>query len=208
LKRTSAVVKTAFRFENPLKSFVTYFEKPGRENTDKALEIAKKYAEQLNVKDIIMASTTGLVAEKAISIFDPKEYNLIVVTHSYYFIGVNKRQEFPEEKISDLRKRGVTVFIGTHALAGPERSIRSSLNQWGPVELIAKYLRTQFSQGTKVCMEIATMAVDAGLIADLERDVICIGGTGRGADTVCLIKPAPTGLFDKLRVKAILCKPL
>jgi len=38
--------------------------------------------------------------------------------------------------------------------------------------------------------------------------VICIGGTGRGADTVCLIKPMPTSMFDKLRVKAILAKPL
>ena len=48
---------------------VTYFENPGRENTDKALEIAKKYADQFNIKDIIMASTTGMVAEKAIEKF-------------------------------------------------------------------------------------------------------------------------------------------
>jgi len=187
---------------------VTYFETPGPHNTDKALDIAKKYADQFNIKDIIMASTTGMVAEKAIKLFNPDDYNLVVITHSYYFVGADKRQEFPEEKISALKEQGVKVFIGTHALAGPERSIRRSLNQWGPVELMAKYLREQFSQGTKVCMEIATMAVDAGLIDDLERDVICIGGTGRGADTVCLIKPAPTSLFDKLRVKAILCKPL
>ena len=57
-------------------------------------------------------------------------------------------------------------------------------------------------------MEIAVMAVDAGLIEDIEKDIICIGGTGRGADTVCLIKPAPTSLFDRLRIKAILAKPL
>ncbi|MFX1409512.1 MAG: pyruvate kinase alpha/beta domain-containing protein [Promethearchaeota archaeon] len=191
-----------------LNIIVTYFEKPGRENTDKALEIAKKYAEQLNVKDIIMASTTGTVAEKAIELFDPSNYNLVVITHSYYFIGIDKRQEFPIEKIKALKEKGIKFSIGTHALAGTERSIRRSLNQWGPVELMAKYLRELFSQGTKVCMEIATMAVDAGMIEDLENDVICIGGTGRGADTVCLIKPAPTSLFDKLRVKAILCKPL
>ena len=187
---------------------VTYFEKPGRENTDQAIKIAKKYADQFKVKDIIMASTTGTVAEKVIKLFNPSDYNLVVITHSYYFVGSEKRQEFPDEKIFALKEKGVKVFIGTHALAGPERSIRRSLNQWGPIELMAKYLREQFSQGTKVCMEIATMAVDAGMVEDLERDVICIGGSGRGADTVCLIKPAPTSLFDKLRVKAILCKPL
>jgi len=187
---------------------VTYFETGGPHNTDNALKIAKKYADQFGIKDIIMASTTGTTAEKSVQIFDPNEYNLVVITHSYYFAGVNKRQEFPEEKIKALKNTGLKFFIGTHALAGVERSIRISLKQWGPVEIIAKYLRTQFSQGTKVCLEIAAMAVDAGLIEDIEKDIICLGGTGRGADTVCLIKPAPTSLFDRIRVKAILCKPL
>ncbi|KKM03736.1 hypothetical protein LCGC14_1771450, partial [marine sediment metagenome] len=173
-----------------------------------ALEIAKKYAEQFNVKDIVMASTTGTTAKKSVEIFDPNVYNLIVVSHSYYFAGVNKRQEFPEEEIISLKNQGVKFHIGIHAFAGVERSMRLSLKHWGPVEIIAKFLRTQFSQGTKVCIEIATMVTDAGLIKDLERDIICIGGTGRGADTVCLIRPAPTSLFDRLRVKAILAKPL
>jgi hypothetical protein len=187
---------------------VTYFENGGPPNTQKALEIAKKYADQFNIKDIIMASTTGTTAEKSLNIFDPTIYNLVVITHSYYFVGVNKRQEFPEEKMNDLKIKGLNFFIGTHAFAGPERSMRMSMKQWGPVEILAKYLRTNFSQGLKVCMEIAMMAVDAGLIEDIEKDIICIGGTGRGADTVCIIKPAPTSLFDKLRVKMILCKPL
>ena len=187
---------------------VTYFEKGGPQNTDKTLKIAKKYADQFNIKDIIMASTTGTTAEKSLNVFDPKKFNLVVITHSYYFAGVNNRQEFPEEKMTDLKDKGLKFFIGTHAFAGPERSMRISMKQWGPVEIMAKYLRTNFSQGMKVCMEIATMAVDAGLIEDIEKDIISIGGTGRGADTVCIIKPAPTSLFDKLRVKMILCKPL
>ncbi|MFX1374606.1 MAG: pyruvate kinase alpha/beta domain-containing protein [Promethearchaeota archaeon] len=187
---------------------VTYFEDGGPPNTEKALEIAKRYADQFNIKDIVIASTTGTTAEKAFDIFDPKQFNLVVITHSYYFVGVNKRQEFPEDKMVNLKAKGLKFFIGTHAFAGPERSMRISLKQWGPVEIMAKYLRTNFSQGMKVCMEIATMAVDAGLIEDIEKDIICIGGTGRGADTVCIIKPAPTSLFDKLRVKMILCKPL
>ncbi len=187
---------------------VTYFEKGGPQNTDKALEIAKKYANQFGVNDIIIASTTGTTAEKSLNIFNPDDYNLVVVTHSYYFMGADKRQEFPEEKITALKSKGLKFFIGTHGFAGPERSIRTSLKQWGPVEIMAKYLRTAFSQGVKVCMEMATMVVDAGLIEDFEKDIICIGGTGRGADTVCLIKPMPTSLFHQLRVKAILAKPL
>jgi len=187
---------------------VTYFEKGGPQNTNKALEIAKKYADQFNIKDILIASTTGTTASKALEIFNPKKYNIIIITHSYYFIGLKNRQEFPEDLMENLREQGLKVFTATHAMTGIERSMRKSLNQWLPIEIFAKYLRTNFSQGVKVCMEIASMAVDGGLISDLEKDIICIGGTGRGADTVCLIKAMPTSFFDQLRVKAILAKPL
>jgi hypothetical protein len=191
-----------------LKVEVTYFEKAGPLNTDEALSIAKKFAEQLNIKDIVVASTTGEVAEKATKLFNPNNYNLIVVIHSYYFVNIKTRQEFPVEKLQEIKKTGAKILVATHAMGGIERTIRTSLKQWCPVDLIALFYREQFSQGTKVCIEIASMVVDAGLISDLERDIICVGGTGRGADTVCLIKPAPTSAFDKLRVKAILAKPL
>ena len=187
---------------------VSYFETGGPHNTDKALEIAKKYAEQFGIKEIVIASTTGMTAQKAKELFDLNKYKLIVVTHSYYFGGPEKRQEFPEELIDNLRREGLIVFSATHAFGSVERSLRISLKQWAPVEIMAKYLRENFSQGTKVCMEIATMVADAGLISNLDDNIICIGGTGRGADTVCLIKPATTSLFHQLRVKAILAKPL
>ena len=187
---------------------VTYFEIGGPHNTTKALEIAKKYADQFNIRDIVIASTTGATASKALEFFNPKKYNIVIITHSYYFGGLEKRQEFPENLREELGEQGLKIFSSTHSMAGIERSLRKSLNQWLPIEILAKYLRTNFSQGVKVCMEIASMAADAGLIKDLEKDIICLGGTGRGADTVCLIKAMPTSLFDQLRVKAILAKPL
>ncbi|MFW9828707.1 MAG: hypothetical protein ACFFEY_14030 [Candidatus Thorarchaeota archaeon] len=187
---------------------VTYFENGGRQNTEKALQIAKKYADQFNVNEIVIASTTGTTASKSLEIFNPKKYNIVIITHSYYFVGLENRQEFSEDLMENLKEQGLKIFSGTHAMAGIERSMRKSLNQWLPIEILAKYLRTNFSQGVKVCMEIATMAADAGLINNLDEDVICIGGSGRGADTVCLIKAMPTSSFDQMRVKAILAKPL
>ncbi|MBD3254934.1 MAG: hypothetical protein GF383_07560 [Candidatus Lokiarchaeota archaeon] len=187
---------------------ITCFEKGGPQNSDKALEIAKKYADQLNVKDIVVASTTGGTADKALEKFNPSEYNLMIVTHSYYFVNEKKRQEYDEKKLAELKDSGAKVLSVTHAMSGIERGIRISMNQWCFVDLMAKFLREQFSQGTKVCIEIASMVADAGMIESLDRDILCIAGTGRGADTVCLIKPAPTSAFDKLRVRAILAKPL
>ena len=187
---------------------VTYFEKGGPHNTNKALQIARIYADQFKIYDIVIASTTGTTASKALEFFNPKKYNIVIITHSYYFAGINNRQEFPEDLMERLREQGLRIFSSTHSMAGIERSMRKSLNQWLPIEILAKYLRSNFSQGIKVCMEIASMAADAGLVSDLEKDIICLGGTGRGADTVCLIKAMPTSLFDQLRVKAVLAKPL
>ena len=187
---------------------VTYFENGGPQNTDKALEIAKKYADQFGIKDIIIASTTGMTAEKATEIFNPKDYNIIIVTHAYYFVNNTTRQEFPEEKLNSLKGSGLKFHIGTHSMSGIERGLRLKKEAWQFVDLLAKMLGYHFSPGVKVCIEISTTICDAGLIPDLERDVIAVGGTGRGADTVCLIKPAPTSDFKNLRVKAILAKPL
>ena len=191
-----------------LKLEVTYFEKGGPQNTDRALEIAKNYAEQLKIKDIVLASTTGTVAEKVLEFFDPNEYNVVIITHAYYFTGSKLRQEFPEDKLELLRKKGLKLHSSTHAMSGIERGIRLNKEAWQFVDLLAKMIGWQFSQGVKVCIEIASTTCDAGLIPDLNRNIICVGGTGRGADTVCLIKPAPTSEFKNLRVKAILCKPL
>ncbi|MFX1275966.1 MAG: hypothetical protein ACFFBP_09330 [Promethearchaeota archaeon] len=191
-----------------LKFEVTYFEKGGPQNTDQVLVIAKKYAEQLKIKDIVLASTTGTVAEKVLEYFDPNEYNLVIITHAYYFTGSKLRQEFPEDKLEILRSKGLKLHSSTHAMSGIERGIRINKEAWQFVDLLAKMIGWQFCQGVKVCIEIACTTCDAGLIPDLERDIICVGGTGRGADTVCLIKPAPTSEFKNLRVKAILCKPL
>ena len=187
---------------------VTYFEKGGPQNTERALEIAKKYADQFDIKDIVIASTTGTSAEKAAKIFDPKDYNIMIVTHAYYFVNSTTRQEFPEEKLNSLKELGLNFHIGTHSMSGIERGIRLKKEAWQFVDLLAKMLGFHFSQGIKVCIEISATICDAGLIPDLERDIIAVGGTGRGADAVCLIKPAPTSDFKNLRVKAILAKPL
>ncbi|MFX0025967.1 MAG: hypothetical protein ACFE8M_06090 [Candidatus Hermodarchaeota archaeon] len=191
-----------------LKIEVTYFEEGGPHNTDKALEIAKTYADKLGINDIVIASTTGMTAERAVDIFDPEKFNIVIVTHAYYFVNSSIRQEFPEDKLDFLKKKGLKFHIGTHSMSGIERGLRIGKEAWIFVDLLAKILGWQFSQGIKVCIEISATICDAGLIPALNRDIIAIAGTGKGADTVCLIKPAPTSDFKNLRVKAILCKPL
>jgi hypothetical protein len=49
------------------------------------------------------------------------------------------------------------------------------------------------------------MAADAGLIPC--EDVIAVAGTGRGADTVALIRANSSNNFFQIKVREILAKP-
>ena len=55
-----------------------------------------------------------------------------------------------------------------------------------PTMIVANSLR-RLGQGMKVCCEIVMEACDAGLVPENE-EVIAVAGTGRGADTVCIIR--------------------
>ncbi|MHA2424371.1 MAG: pyruvate kinase alpha/beta domain-containing protein, partial [Candidatus Thorarchaeota archaeon] len=101
---------------------------------------------------------------------------------------------------------GASLLTATHAFAGVSRGVRVSLGTYSTTEIIAYAYRT-FGQGTKVCAEIAMMAADAGLIP-VDRDVVCVGGTGRGADTAWLIRASNTNKFPELKMRGCLCKPL
>jgi hypothetical protein len=74
-----------------------------------------------------------------------------------------------------------------------------------PVEIIANALR-MFGQGVKVCTEISVMALDSGLIPYGES-VVAVAGTGRGADTAVIIKPAHAKDILNTRIQEIICKP-
>ena len=187
---------------------VRYFEKGGN-YTDDVLAHVKPIVEARNIKDIIVASTRGETGIKACKILDSKSRNVIVVTHSAGFAGVN-RQELKDEQKAAIEAAGGKVLTTTHALSGVETGFSKKLgggNVIYPVELFARLLRLIVADGVKVAIEIAVMAADAGLIPDVKNDVLCIGGTGTGADTACIIRPAYSRDFTELRLKQILCKP-
>jgi len=183
-----------------------YFEKPGPENTNKALELAKKNAELLKIKYIVIASTTGDTALKSLEYFDQREYNIIVVTHSFGF-KENIAQEMPREIFDILKSKGIQIVTGTMAYSGIDSALKNEYRFFDFIYLFSTLLRTILCEGIKVCHEIVLMAADSGAIP-IGIDVISIAGTSRGADTVCLIKSASTRAFQKARIKAILAKPL
>jgi len=179
-----------------------YFPEPGSANTEKTLEIAKKRAEQLGIKTIVVASTSGETGAKAVKLFT--DCKVVVVTHSTGFGAPDAQELIPENRAKILGKGGM-VLTATHAFGGVGRAVRRRFNTYQVDEIVAQTLRV-FGQGTKVACEIVLMAADAGLIRT-DEDVISIGGTASGADTALVIKPAHTHDFFELKVKEVVCKP-
>jgi hypothetical protein len=179
-----------------------YFESRGKLNTDALLKCVKKYVQNVGANNIVVASTTGETGAKASEIF--KGMHVVIVTH---FCGFNEpgKHELTEQNRKAILKNRARILTATHALSSVERAIKKELGAVQPLELIAHTLR-RMGEGTKVCVEITMMAADAGLIP-VDKDVIAIAGSSRGADTALLIKPANASRFFDLKIREIIAKP-
>ena len=181
---------------------VTYYGSQGEANTETTFLRAKERAELLEIRDVVVASTTGRTGVKACQIF--RGFRVIVVRHHTGFRTPGAQQMTAENEKAILAS-GARIVTAGHAFSGIERAIRARRNTIGPLELMADTLRL-FGDGTKVCMEITVMAADAGEIP-VDRPVIAIAGTGEGADTALVIRPAHSNNFFDLFVKEIIAKP-
>ncbi|TEU11804.1 MAG: hypothetical protein E3J21_22715 [Anaerolineales bacterium] len=179
-----------------------YFEKQGGGNTERTLQIAKARAEELGIRTILVATTSGATGVRAAEEF--QGFNVVVVTHSTGFKEPNY-QELTEENRQAIEAAGAQIMTCQHAFGGVGRAVRKKLGTYELEEIIAYTLRT-FGQGMKVACEIALMAADAGLVRT-DEPAIAIAGTGRGADTAVVLRPANAQTFFDMRIMEILCKP-
>ena len=182
---------------------ILYFDEIVDGNTEKTLAAAKKRADELGIKEIVVSSTRGVTALKALDIFG-EGYKVVVVTHSAGFREPGKI-EMADEAKEEIQAKGGIVLTTIHAFAGVDRAINKKFNTIGPSELVANVLR-MFGQGMKVCVETVYMAADSGLLS-MDSDVVSIAGTGKGCDTAIVVKPAHLNDMFDLYVKEIICKP-
>jgi hypothetical protein len=193
--------------ENIVELKTTYFDKPGGEdNTNKTLSLARQRADELGIKTVVVASTVGGTAVKAVDVFTGCK--VIIITHTNGFREPNT-QELTAENRKIIESKGGIILTTTHAFGGIQRALNRGDGPPAPSlamgDIIAMTLRT-FGQGMKVVLEIGAMAADAGLVRT-DEEVICIGGTGRGADTAVVLQPNYVHHFFDTRVKEIICKP-
>lgn len=180
----------------------TYFAYPGQDHTRATLEIAAKRVEELSIRHILVASTSGKTGALAVQYFQGK--NLVVVSHSTGFARPDYQELDPEYRKA-IEQAGAKILTCQHAFGGVGRAVRKKLATYELEEIIAYTLRI-FGEGLKVAVEISLMAADAGLVPTGQA-CISIGGTDQGADTAVLLRPANSQTFFDLRIMEILAKP-
>jgi len=103
-----------------------------------------------------------------------------------------------------LESQGAVIVQGTRPFGGIGRAL-----SWGaavPATFVDKTLEL-FSSGTKIAVEVAIMAADAGVLKAGE-EAVTLGGTYKGLDTALVVKTAYSyNAFAEFEVLEIIAKP-
>jgi hypothetical protein len=184
---------------------IVYFESGGKHNTEATLRLVRERAEKRGIKNVVLASVTGFSAEKALEIFKDSKIKLTVV-------GLKGPgfPEFPKELQEKLKRLGHNVCYASDVKYEFPETVQDTLRR--------------FSEGFKVCVEVALLATDAGYVKPGE-EIIAVGGTGMigyekggGVDTAIVMEAVKSKDFLKLesifgkkeerrKIKEIICKP-
>ncbi len=184
---------------------ITYFSEPGKENTQDCAELAVARAKELGIKDVVIASCSGYTARIFHEACRAANLHLVVVTHAVGFEGPGI-WEFDRALAEELKADGVTIVTGTHSLSGMERAISRRLGGASRTEAIAEAFRRTVAVGMKVAVECVLIAADQGAIP-VDAEVLAVGGTAEGADTVLVIQPSHTATFFDLQVREFVAMP-
>jgi hypothetical protein len=180
-----------------------YFIKIGPVNTAAALEAANQRAKDLGIRKIVVATNSGKTAYEALRLCDPA-LKIIAVSRVAGYVEANVL-ELSEADRQALKEKGADVVTSAHAFGGVGRAVRNKLGTYQVDEIMANVLKL-FGRGTKVAIEVALMAADAGYVRT-DEDIVSVGGSGGGADTALVLRPSiSSNLFD-LQVKEVICKP-
>ncbi|UCD56734.1 MAG: hypothetical protein JSV16_13025 [Candidatus Hydrogenedentota bacterium] len=182
---------------------VDYFEKSGPQNTARCLEIAKQAVLE-GITHVVVATTWGDTGAAIAETLAGTGANVVAVTHSAGFKSPNDT-ELSGSNRARILEAGGKIYTGTILTHSIETSLATQFQGVYPTTLIALTLR-RLGQGIKVVCEIVMEACDAGLIPEKE-EVLAVAGTGRGADTVAILRSAASKRFHELKVLEILAKP-
>lgn len=188
-----------------------YFGYCGEVNTESVLRAVRERCRQLGIRTVVIASETGRSALRALDVLRGTGTKLVVVTH-YPATTWGPKGDIPigltREEYSHIRevlaKNGVRFVQGTRPLAPPSRAIKWDYPT--PEAIMDKTLEV-FGAGTKIAIEAAVMATDAGEVSEGDEIVSC-AGTYKGLDTALVVRTAYSmNFFTAFEVREVVAKP-
>ncbi|MDK2848814.1 MAG: uncharacterized protein PWP34_2167 [Desulfuromonadales bacterium] len=190
---------------------VNIYDKEGIENTDATLEKVLERAQDLNIRQVVVATTTGQTALACADSMPGMDIIGVTMHAVDSDVYVNRHGEKVLAKdpsiMEEARRKGVKFYTGVHPLRGAvTNALKDAFNGYSAHDVIAETLMKLFSTGTKVAVECTLMAADAGYL-DMQNDIIAIGGYRGGADTALVLKPAYSYRLFEMKVREIICFP-
>ncbi len=191
---------------------VYLFEKPGEVNTDLVAEAVNKHIERSGIRDLVVASSSGVTALEFAKVLKDQA-RIICVSESAFRKEMGSEWPCMDEKVkAELEMLGVIVLDkAPYVLHG--NIYDDSLYKAPTAELAFRDTLYAFGQGMKVAVEVVLSAVDCGVLEPY-KDVVGVGGSGRGADTAVVVRSTfPSMVFSKdrekrLEIREILAMPL
>jgi hypothetical protein len=178
-----------------------YFEEGGAEHTDVTLDLVYQATEELGIKKVVVASTSGDTGVKAAEKFSGTGVKVIVVGHQTGFPVPGKNQ-FKPENVEKIEALGAEVNLGSDVLTNSIRQ-RQRLGH-SPLSLITQALITM---KVKVNVEIVAKAADAGQLAPGEL-CISVAGSHWGADTAVVFEAQDSSDVLGIRPREVIAMPL
>jgi len=184
-----------------IKHTTIYYTEGGIEHTETTLKASLEAAKKLDIKTILVASTSGETGVKAAGLYKDTGINLIVVGHQMGF-PVPRVQQFKPDNWERIEALGGVVNLGTDVVTNSIRQ-RQRLGH-SPMSIITQ---TLIAMKLKVNVEIVAKACDAGLILPGDR-VISIAGSHKGADTSAVFTANDSPNILDIRPEMFICYPL
>jgi hypothetical protein len=190
---------------------IVYFRYCGEANTGRVLWFARRRAEELDIRTAVIASETGRSALRAVPVFRGTGVRLVVVTH-YPATTSGPKGDIPiglqrpeyAAAAQTLAERGVTIVRGTRPFAPPSRSL--GWNYPTAEGVVDKTLEV-LGAGTKIAIEAAVMATDAGAVGE-GAEIISCAGTFKGLDTALVVRATPSmRFFQDFEVREVIATP-
>ncbi len=180
---------------------ITYFNRKGKHNTLDTLSIAKARALELGIKHMTIATSHAYTPRMAAEVLKGVDINIVAVGLSASFNEYG--WDMSAEETQNVLDCGIKVCKAMHAFTG---DVSEAFLGGNTVNKIVGDTLGIISQGTKVCVETAIMAAEAGLIP-VDEEIIALAGTDGGADTALVMKANYARKFKQIQVLEILCKP-